>query len=181
MKLESAQIQYDVGQMKPVFDVSDFQTHLQIHQSHIDSYNNGKGDIPFEKAGAHLHKLFFENLRERRADNPPLGKVAEILELRYGTWDNFIKTYDDTVNKLQGSGWVFLNTAGYLNIIPNNRIVDNIAFVIDFWEHAYYGNYGRNRVAYAKDILKLINWEIVNQRILLSKNKKDKKFSITDT
>ena len=171
MQAQMANINYDISKVK-VISQQDFQEHLKIHQKHIDNFNNGKGDIPFEKAGAHLHKLFFENIRERRMDNTPMGKVADILETRYGTWDNFYKCYMDTVDKLQGSGWVFMNTAGYLNIIPNNRIVDKIAFVIDFWEHSYYPRYGSMRGVYAKEALSIINWDVVNQRILQANEKK---------
>lgn len=172
---QPANITYDVSKVK-VMTTGEFQEHLKIHQKYIDNYNNGQGDIPFEKAGAYLHKLFFENIRERRVDNPVIGKAANILETRYGNESNFYKCYMDTVDKLQGSGWVFMNTSGYFNIIPNNRIVDNIALVIDFWEHAYYPRYGSMRGMYAKEILWSINWDVVNQRILQSNEKKKEKF-----
>lgn len=171
MKAKPANITYDASQLKPVFTTAEFQQLLKIHENYIDNYNEGRGDIPFEKAGTHLHKLFFENIREFRPENPPIGKIAEILQVRYGTWENFYKCYTDAVDKLQGSGWVFMNTSGYLNIIPNNRIVDKIGFIIDFWEHAYYPKYGLNKNQYARDMLNLINWEEVNRRILTAKDK----------
>lgn len=171
---QMANITYDVSKVK-VIPSTDFQEHLKIYQKHVENYNSGKGDIPFEKAGAHLHKLFFENIRESRLDNTPMGKVADILETRYGNSDNFYKCYMDTVDRLQGSGWVFMNTAGYLNIIPNNRIVDNIAFIIDFWEHAYYPRYSSMKKIYAKEALSIINWDVVNKRILQANEKKKEK------
>lgn len=171
-KAPKPNITYDVSRLSPVISEKSFAWHLAINNQHISSYEFGQGDIPFNKAGAFLHKLYFENLRDYRQNNVPMGKVAQIIELRYGSLENFVKTYLDTVNKLQGSGWVFMNTSGYLNIIPNNRIVDNIAFVIDFWEHSYYMNYGHDRIRYAKDTLDLIDWSVVNQRILDAKNKK---------
>jgi Fe-Mn family superoxide dismutase len=173
MQAKLPNINLNLADLNPVISEKSFQKHLQICKTYVENFNDSKGDIPFNKAGAHLHKLYFENIREFRPDNvPTFGKVSNVIELRYGTWDNFVQTYIDTVEKLQGSGWVFMNTSGYLNIIPNNRIVDNIAFVIDFWEHAYYPDYGLNRIQYAKDSLNLINWNVVSQRILDSKNKK---------
>lgn len=174
MQAKPANITYDPSGFQ-IISVKSFQNHLNIHKEHIDNFNEGKGDIPFEKAGAYLHKLFFENIAPAKRGETIYGKVAEILSLRYGTMDNFMKTYMDTVAKLQGSGWVFMNTSGYLNIIPNNRIVDKIGFVIDFWEHAYYPEFGPDREAYAREIIHHINWDVVNQRILASKEKsKDK-------
>jgi superoxide dismutase, Fe-Mn family len=173
-------ISYDISKLKPVIEETHFAEHLKIYNNNKSRYDQGVGDIPFEKAGVHLHELYFQNIREFRLDNKPLGKIQDILETRYGNWANFYKSYIDTVGKLQGSGWVFMNTAGYLNIIPNNRIVDNIAFVIDFWEHAYYPKYGADKESYARDTLNIINWEVVNRRILEAKDKKQSKWSITD-
>lgn len=174
-----AKISYDISRLKPVISEQGFKIHMDIYNAHVSNFTNGTGDIPFNKAGEFLHRLYFENIREYRQDNTPLGKVADIILLRYGSIKNFIKTYLETVEKLQGSGWVFMNTAGYLNIIPNNRIVDNIAFVIDFWEHAYLPMFGSDRMAYAKHHFNIINWDEVNQRIQQSKDKKDKKSTIT--
>ena len=174
MQVKLPNINLNLSDLNPVISEKSFQKHLQICKGYVENFNSGKGDIPFNKAGAHLHKLYFENIRAFNPDNvPTFGKVSHIIELKYGTWNNFAQTYLDTVDKLQGSGWVFMNTSGYLNIIPNNRIVSNIAFVVDFWEHAYYPDYGANRVQYAKDTLNIINWNIVSQRILDSKNKKN--------
>jgi Fe-Mn family superoxide dismutase len=172
MQAKLPEINLNLSDLKPVISEVSFQKHLQICKTYVDNFNSSKGDIPFNKAGSFLHKLYFENIREFRPENRPLGKSAQIIELRYGSWDNFVRTYLDTIEKLQGSGWVFMNTAGYLNIIPNNRIVDNIGFVIDFWEHAYYPDYGSNRIQYAKDSLNILDWSVVNERILHAKSKK---------
>ena len=67
--------------------------------------------------------------------------------MRYGSFENFVKTTEDQISRLQGSGWIFMNSAGYINIIPNNRIVKDIAMIIDFWEHAYIHKFGSDRVA----------------------------------
>ena len=170
--LQQPKIAYDISRLKPVISEQGFKIHMDIYNEHASNYTNRSGDIPFDKAGEFLHRLYFENIREFRQDNKPLGKVADIIQTRYGSWQNFLDTYIATVCKLQGSGWVFMNTSGYLNIIPNNRIVDNIAFVVDFWEHSYLPVYGSNRTTYAVQHLHLINWEVVNQRILEARDKK---------
>ena len=153
-----ANFDYDVSRLNPVINELVFSNHIGIYKKFTENFNKGVGDIPFNKAGAFLHKLYFENLREHRQQNLPLGKVAEIIMMRYGNWDNFVSTYSDTVAKLQGSGWVFMNTSGYLNIIPNNRIVDNIAMIIDFWEHAYYLQYQNLRPKYIGAFWNVVDW-----------------------
>ena len=173
--LLQAKINYDIAKLAPVVSTKSFQSHMKIYTQHESNYVNANEDIPFNKAGSFLHQLYFENIREVRQNNLPMGKCADIIQMRYGSWQNFVKTYLETVQKLQGSGWVFMNTSGYLNIIPNNRIVDHVAFVVDFFEHAYYLDYGSDRIKYAEDHLSIMNWDVVNQRILLSNEKKKAK------
>lgn len=169
-------ITYDISKLKPVINETSFDQHFnQIYKNHIVSYTSGIGDIPFNKAGAFLHELYFENIREARPNNLPLGRADNIIALRYGSFDNFVKTLEDQVERLQGSGWVFMNHAGYINIIPNNRIVDNVVLIIDCWEHAYVHAHGTDRSSYIRQHLSIINWDIVNKRIqnIADKKKED--------
>lgn len=167
-------VTYNISNLKPVINEADFDLHYnKIYLNHINNYNNSTGDIPYERAGAMLHSLYFENIRENRSNNLPTGLAENIIMTRYGTIDNFVKTLLDTMGRLQGSGWVFMNTSGYLNIIPNNRIVDNIALIIDFYEHAYYRQFGNDKQAYTMNHLNIINWDVVNKRIVKFREKKE--------
>ena len=163
---------YDIAKLKPVFSVEQFDLHYnKIYTKHVEDFNNSKGDFAYNKAGAFLHELYFENIRERRENNVPTGKVEQIINMRYGSLDNFVSTVIEQSERLQGNGWIWMNTAGYVNIIPNHRIVDNVALVIDLWEHAFLANFGTDRESYLKQHFSIINWEIVNQRILAPKEK----------
>ena len=169
-QISQVPVSYDISKLKPVVTETAFNLHFNdIYKNHVDCFNASLGDIPFHKAGAHLHSLYFENIREYRHNNEPVGKSAQVIEMRYGTYNNFVQSIYDQVYRLQGNGWIFMNTAGYVNIIPNNRIVDNVAMIIDFWEHAHLFNYGSDRNKYLKDHLHIINWDVVNQRILSPK------------
>ena len=169
-------ISYNISALKPVIDEKTFNLHYNgIYKQHVLMYNNAEGSIAYHKAGAHLHNLYFENLREYRPSNLPIGRVSQIIQQRYGNYNNFIKTGLDQISRLEGSGWIFMNSSGYINIIPNNRIVKDIALIIDFFEHAYLAKYGNDREQYFKDHLSIINWDVVNHRILENR-KKDEKF-----
>jgi len=158
---------FDITKLKPVVSVESFDMHYnKIYKKHVDDFNNDKGDFAFNKAGAFLHELYFENIREARANNAPSGKAEHIIKVRYGSFENFLKTLFEQAERLQGNGWLWMNTSGYVNIIPNHRIVDNIALVIDMWEHSFVPVFGSDREAYLKQHLSIINWEVVNNRIL---------------
>lgn len=167
-------IHFDVSKLKPVINETGFNLHYNgIYKEFVDNVNKSSGDIPYNRAGEFLHKLYFENIREFRQNNEPTGKIQHIIQLRYGSYENFQKTIEDQGSRIQGNGWLFMNSAGYINIIPNNRIVDNIALIIDVWEHAYSFTYGIDKNKYLKDCLSIIDWDVVNKRILESK--KDEK------
>ena len=137
----------------------------KIYKKLVDDFNKGVGDFAFNKAGAHLHKLYFENLRERRDTNVPIGKAEHIITQRYGYFNNFKKQVQEQASRLQGSGWVFMNMQGYVNIIPNYRIVDNVAMIIDCWEHAYAYTFGHDTEAFIDSVFDIINLDTVNTRL----------------
>jgi len=166
-QLEQTKMLLNISKLKPMTTIEAFDMHFNgVYKKHVEDFNNSVGDFAFNKAGAYLHSLFFENIREWRQDNLPTGKSQQVIEMRYGSFENFISTLVEQTERLQGNGWVFMNTSGYVNIIPNNRIVDNVAFVIDLWEHAFIPTHGLDRIKYLKTTMQCMNWEVVNQRIL---------------
>lgn len=171
-EIKQTKVLFDIAKLKPMVSIEAFDLHYYgVYKKHVEDFNAGEGDFAFNKAGAHLHSLYFENIREWRNDNLPMGKSLQVIEMRYGSIENFVSTLLEQSDRLQGNGWVFMNTSGYVNIIPNNRIVDNVAFVIDLWEHAYIHTHGLDKVKYLRNTLQCINWEVVNQRILEPKEK----------
>jgi len=165
--LEQVAISYDISKLKPVISEKCFDLHFnKIYKKYVDRFNKGDGDFAFDKAGAFLHNLYFENLREYRINNTPTGKSFSLIELRYGSYERFVQTILDKAKNIQGNGWVFMNTSGYVNLIPNNRIVDNVAMIIDCWEHSYILNYGDDIETYVKNHLNILNWDVINNRML---------------
>lgn len=164
--LETVPVSFDIAKLKPVMNEHTFDLHYNfIYKKHVDNFNEGVGDFAFDKAGAFLHGLYFEGLREVRQNNIPFGNALRVIELRYGSYERFVQTILEKARSIQGNGWVFMNTSGYINLIPNNRIVDNIALVIDCWEHAYIMSHGDDRTQYIKSHMSIINWDVVNYRI----------------
>ena len=164
-------VSLDISKLKPCISEKSFDIHYnQVYRDHVEKFNSEHTDFAFHKAGCKLHELYFENIRHFKENNLPYGKALELIQYRYGSWENFLKTLYDQAGRLQGSGWVFMNGAGYINIIPNNRLVENVAFIIDLWEHAYILTHGNDRVSYLRAHLGLIDWDVVNARLLKGKS-----------
>ena len=116
------------------------------------------------------HQIYFEGLT-------PIQKVIpESLQDRiirdFGSVENFENRFKDTAVGLFGSGWVWLaeDNDGKLYIIPtkdaDNPIRHNLnpLMCIDVWEHAYYLDYQNRRSDFAKEFMKLIDWDKTLER-----------------
>ncbi len=67
--------------------------------------------------------------------------------------------------KLQGSNWIYLAKNGKIKSIPNHQTRSDIVLLIDWWEHAWFLDYGSDKKKYLANQWKIINWEIVSARV----------------
>ena len=67
--------------------------------------------------------------------------------------------------KIQGSGWIYLSNYGQIKTIKNHQIKQDIVLLIDWWEHAWALDYQHDKKKYLENQWKIINWEVINQRI----------------
>ena len=83
----------------------------------------------------------------------PTGKIADLINSSFSSYENFRKEFIDFGMKQFGSGWVWLVlTSSGVKIMksPNAECPltepDHIPLLtMDVWEHAYYLNYKNNR------------------------------------
>ncbi len=97
----------------------------------------------------------------------PHGKLAELINSKFGDFDDFRQQYIGYANTMFGSGWSwlilennelkFLNTSNAENPLGTQAIP---LCVIDLWEHAYYIDYRNARADYIKNVvMNSINWK----------------------
>jgi Fe-Mn family superoxide dismutase len=67
--------------------------------------------------------------------------------------------------KIQGSGWVYMSRSGEIKTIANHQKRTDIAMLIDWWEHSWSLDYQSDKAKYLKNMWRIINWDIVNQRL----------------
>lgn len=159
--------------------------HQKHHQTYINNLNaalsaqkaaTASNDIPTLLAlqqkikfngGGHInHSLFWRNLAPATSANTNIDTVAPTIkaaiEAKWGSVDNFINDFKQTLLGIQGSGWGWLiakkapsekNTRS-LEIVttkdqdsvvtPEESVVP--LFGVDMWEHAYYLQVGSFRL-----------------------------------
>jgi|TARA_B100001996_G_scaffold329262_1_gene276871 Fe-Mn family superoxide dismutase len=138
------------------------------HSENIALRNNG---------GGHYNHSLFWNILSPNGGGNPNGKVKELIDSSFGSYDNFKEKFKNAAMTRFGSGWAWLcqihdhleicSTANQDNPLMPGICNDesNPLLGIDVWEHAYYLNYQNKRVEYIDAFYNLINWETVNKRI----------------
>jgi len=68
---------------------------------------------------------------------------------------------------IQGSGWVYLSKSGELKTTPNQSYKTDILMPIDMWEHSFtdYIPAKDAKKKYLQNVCKIINWDVINNRI----------------
>jgi len=145
---------------------------------------SGYGDVVRNNAGGwYNHDLYWEILTPG-GSNTPNGKLLAAINETFGSLEKLMIEINDAAMKRFGSGWAWLivTNDGKLMVTstPNqdNPLMDvaqhrgTPILGIDVWEHAYYLKYQNQRKAYIDAFWKLVNWDVVGEKYLLTaKNK----------
>jgi Fe-Mn family superoxide dismutase len=103
----------------------------------------------------------------------PKGRVADLINSSFGSYDGFKTELSQAAMTQFGSGWAWLvSEGGKLKVTktPNaeNPLVHNQTplLTIDVWEHAYYLDYQNRRADYVAAWLdKLANWDFAEKNL----------------
>lgn len=163
--LEVAALPYELNALSPVLSNKNLEDHYGVlYKNYVKRFNENEGDRDFNRAGAFLHERFFSQLQKPSPSNHPKNSVAELIEQKFKTFDDFKINFTEEALKIQGSGWCYLSTGGEIKTIKNHAVRTDIAFLCDMWEHSF-SDYGPDKEKYIDSFWRVINWEIVNQRI----------------
>lgn len=169
-KLVQTKLPYTHGALAPVLSKNNIDNHYgKLYKGYVDRFNKGEGDTDFNRAGAYLHDIWFRQLRAPKNANSPNGASLQLINKHFGTYLDFKKEFKEEAMKIQGSGWIYLSRNGQIKIIKNHQIKNDIALLIDWWEHSWSLDYGADKKKYLDNLWRCINWETVNRRIYSGK------------
>lgn len=164
-KLELKKLPYSKSSLSPVLTSKNLDNHYdKLARGYVDRYNSKEGDPVFNEAGAFLHNLFFEQFQSPKVSNNPIGPVAALIDKKYGSFGAFKSQVLKAAMSIQGSGWVYLSKSGEIKTIKNHAKRNDIKLLIDWWEHAWYMDYGTDKKKYLNNIWRIINWSVINSR-----------------
>ena len=165
-KLETTPLPYGEKALEPVMSRATIDYHYEhLAKGYAKRYNAGEGNANFNRAGSFLHNKFFPQLQPPKGANRPRGAVLELIESNFKTWEDFKIAFKETAMKIQGSGWVYLSTAGTIKTIANHAVRTDICVLIDWWEHAWALDYQADKEKYLDNMWRIINWDVCNERL----------------
>ena len=118
------------------------------------------------------HELYFGQFGAPKADNKPVGKLAEAIARDFGSFEAFKETFQKSGATLFGSGWVWLSSDqdGKLVITQETNAANPVQkglkplLTFDVWEHAYYLDYQNRRPDHLAALWQIIDWTVIEQR-----------------
>ncbi len=126
--------------------------------------------------GGHAnHSLFWQLLSPNGGGNPT-GALAEAIDSKFGSFDEFKTKFENAGKTRFGSGWAWLIVSnGELEVVstPNqdSPVMEGKTPIlgVDVWEHAYYLQYQNRRPDYLAAFWNVVNWEEVSKRFEAAK------------
>jgi superoxide dismutase, Fe-Mn family len=128
----------------------------------------------FNNAAQVWNHTFYWNSMKPNGGGAPTGKIAELIDASFGSYEEF-KTQFATAGATQfGSGWAWLVKKGdKLEIVKTANaetpLTDSSVtplLTMDVWEHAYYLDFQNARPKYMETFLsELINWDFANANL----------------
>ncbi len=191
-QFEMIQLPYGQDALSPVISEETiayhYGKHLQAYVNNLNALLPGSGfedktleyivchseGAAFNNAGQILnHNMYFSQFRSPQENNVPTGKIAELIDRQFGSFEAFKAEFEKKGATLFGSGWVWLSAdlEGQLYITQEinagNPVTKGLAplLTFDVWEHAYYLDYQNQRPAHLAALWQIINWDVVNDRI----------------
>jgi Fe-Mn family superoxide dismutase len=190
MKFELIKLPYATDALEPVISKQTIELHYGKHlQGYVNNLNNLIQGTEFENADLETivkksdgtlfnnagqvlnHNLYFTQFSPNGGGQPS-GKLSAAIDAGYGSFENFKKEFENAGISLFGAGWVWLakDETGKLSIVKEanggNPLTKGLKPILGFdvWEHAYYLDYQNRRADHLKELWKITDWKVVEQR-----------------
>ena len=118
------------------------------------------------------HDFFWQSMKPA-GGGKPVGKLAEMIDKSFGSYEAFATAFQTAGLAQFGSGWVWLVQDGETLKIVKTSNADTPAahgqhalLTCDVWEHAYYLDYQNRRKDFVQTFLDdLVNWDFAASRL----------------
>ncbi len=125
----------------------------------------------YNNAAQIWNHTFFWNSMKPNGGAAPTGALADAINAKWGSFDEFKKAFQASAVGNFGSGWTWLvkKADGSVDIVNTGAAGtplttgDTALLTIDVWEHAYYIDYRNLRAKFVETFLtSLANWDFAS-------------------
>lgn len=190
MKFELPKLPYAADALEPVISKTTIEFHYgKHHQAYVNNLNNLVPGTKFENADLETivkesdgaifnnaaqvwnHTFYFNSFKPN-GGGAPKGALAEAINKKWGSFENFQKEFNAASVSLFGSGWAWLvkNKNGELDIVKESNAGNPLTkgltpiLAFDVWEHAYYLDYQNRRPDHISKLWDIVDWDVVSSR-----------------
>ena len=187
MSFELPALPYAKDALAPHISAETLEYHYgKHHQTYVTNLNNLIKGTEFENASLEEivkkssggifnnaaqvwnHTFYWFGLSPN-GGGEPTGALAEAINAKWGSFDEFKKAFNAVAAGTFGSGWAWLVKAadGSLDLVSTSNAATPLTtdktplLTCDVWEHAYYIDYRNSRPNYLEGFWKLVNWDVV--------------------
>jgi Fe-Mn family superoxide dismutase len=193
---------YPKDSLEPYIDAMTMEIHHdKHHKAYVTNLNNALANAEDDKTkiedilkniskypvavrnngGGHYNHSMFWSILSPEGGGSPSGKLADVINTAFGSFEEFKKKFSEAAVGRFGSGWAWLikNSSGKLEISSTSNqdnplmdIAETKGFPVlglDVWEHAYYLKYQNRRPDYITSWWNVINWQEVAKRFEIGK------------
>ncbi|MBF0106371.1 MAG: superoxide dismutase [Fe] [Deltaproteobacteria bacterium] len=191
MKHELPPLPYELNALSPHISKETLEYHYGKHHStYVTNLNNLIKGTPFanlsleeiinkseagifNNAAQVFNHTFYWSCLSPKGGGQPKGKIAELINKSFGSFENFKEKISTAAVTNFGSGWTWLvkNDDGTLSIKNTSNADTPIkhglkpVLTIDVWEHAYYVDYRNARPKYVDAFWNVVNWDFANKNL----------------
>ena len=195
-KFELPELPYAYDALEPTIDKETMNIHhTKHHNTYVNNLNaalEGHADLQSKSledlisdlnavpedirtavrnnGGGHANHSLFWKVLSPNGGGAPSGELADRINEKFGSFEDFKETFQKAAAGRFGSGWAWLVLDnGNIDIIstPNqdSPIMEGKTPLLglDVWEHAYYLKYQNRRPEYAKAFWDVVNWDEVTK------------------
>src|SRR5699024_3415738 len=121
--------------------------------------------------GGYSNHSIFWTVLSPNGGGEPTGDIADAINNKFGSFDEFKDAFANAATGRFGSGWAWLvaDDDGEIEVIntlnQDSPYMDGFTPLLglDVWEHAYYLHYQNKRGDYVNAFWNLVNWDQVNE------------------
>ncbi|GBG13794.1 superoxide dismutase, Fe-Mn family [Novimethylophilus kurashikiensis] len=178
---------YAKNALEPYISAETLEFHYgKHHQTYVTNLNNlikgtefenlslediikkSSGGI-FNNAAQVWNHTFYWNGFKPNGGGAPTGALADAINAKWGSFDEFKKAFAQCAITTFGSGWAWLvkKPDGSLDLASTSNAATPLTtenkplLTCDVWEHAYYIDYRNARAGYVEKFWEIVNWDFV--------------------